>query len=180
MRRNYGIKKKVTTAYNPQANGIIERVHLVFADALRTYELQERELDPNDPWSSLLASASFAIRSTYHTTLRATPAQLVFGRDMLLPIKFKADWAAIKARRQDEMQRNNDRENKTQKVHEYKVGDKILLTDSRKRSKLAPPREGPYQVERVFTNGALLIRRGAILERDNIRQVSPYFEKEDH
>jgi transposase InsO family protein len=44
----------VTTAYNPQANGIIERVHLVLADALRTYELQERELDPNDPWSSLL------------------------------------------------------------------------------------------------------------------------------
>jgi transposase InsO family protein len=180
MRRNYGIKKKVTTAYNPQANGIIERVHLVLADALRTYELQERELDPHDPWSSLLASASFAIRSTYHTTLRATPAQLVFGRDMLLPIKFKADWAAIKAKRQDEMQRNNDRENKTRKVHEYKVGDKILLTDSRKRSKLAPPREGPYQVERVFANGTLLIRRGAISERVNIRRVTPYFENEDH
>jgi hypothetical protein len=60
----------VTTAYNPQANGIIERVHLVLADALRTYELQERELDPSDPWSSLIVSASFAIRSTYHTTLR--------------------------------------------------------------------------------------------------------------
>jgi transposase InsO family protein len=26
MRKNYGMKKRVTTAYNPQANGIIERV----------------------------------------------------------------------------------------------------------------------------------------------------------
>jgi hypothetical protein len=78
-------------------------VHLVLADALRTFELQEREMDANDPWSSFLASAAFAIRSMYHTTLRATPGQLVFGRDMLLPIKFKANWAEIKARCQEEM-----------------------------------------------------------------------------
>jgi hypothetical protein len=54
------------------------------------------------------------------------------------------------------------------------------LTDSRKRSKLAPPREGPYQVERVFANGTLLIQRGAISERVNIQRVTPYFEHEDH
>jgi hypothetical protein len=180
MRRNYGMKKRVTTAYNPQANGIIKRVRLVLADALRTFELQERELNENEPWSTFLASAAFAIRSTYHTTLQAMPGQLVFGRDMLLPIKFKANWAEIKARRQAEMQHNNERENKTCKDHEYKTGDKILLTDSQKRSKLAPPREGPYQVERVFANGTLLIQRGAILERVNIRRVSPYFESEDH
>jgi hypothetical protein len=180
MRKNYGMKKRITTAYNPQANGIIERVHLVLGDALRTFELQEKEMDINDPWSSFLASAAFAIRSTYHTTLKATPGQLVFGRDMLLPIKFKANWAEIKARRQEEMRRNNERENKGRKVHDYKVDDQILLTDSRKRSKLSPPREGPYQVERVFTNGTLLIRRGAVSERVNIRRVTPYFENEDH
>jgi hypothetical protein len=180
MRKNYGMKKRVTTAYNPQANGIIERVHLVLADALRTFELQEREMDINDPWASFLASAAFAIRSTYHTTLGASPGQLVFGRDMLLPIKFKANWAEIKARRQDEIRRNNERENKSRKDHNYNVGDQILLTDSRKRSKLAPPREGPYLVERVFTNGTILIRRGAISDRVNIRRVIPFFEREDH
>jgi transposase InsO family protein len=180
MRRNYGMKKRVSTAYNPQANGIVERVHLVLGDALRTFELHEREMDVNDPWSSFLASAAFAIRSTYHTTLKATPGQLVFGRDMLLPIKFKANWAEIKARRQEEMRRNNERENKGRRAHDYKVGDQILLTDSRKKSKLLPPREGPYQVERVYTNGTLLIRRGAVSERVNIRRVTPYFESEDH
>jgi hypothetical protein len=113
-------------------------------------------------------SAAFAIRSTYHTTLKATPGQLVFGRDMLLPIKFKANWAEIKARHQEEMRHNNERENKGRKIHDYKVGDRILLTDSRKKSKLSPPREGPYQVEHVYTNGTLLIQRGAVSERVNI------------
>jgi hypothetical protein len=113
MHKNYGMKKRVTTAYNPQANGIIERVHFVLGNALRTFELQERELDATDPWSAFLASAVFAIRSTHHTTLGASPGQLVFGRDMLLPIKFKANWAEIKARCQDEIRRNNERENKS-------------------------------------------------------------------
>jgi hypothetical protein len=74
-----------------------------------------------------------------------------------LPIKFKANWAEIRARRQEEIRRNNERENKGQKIHGYKVGDQILLTDSRKKSKLSPPHEGPYQVEHVFTNETLLI-----------------------
>jgi hypothetical protein len=104
----------------------------------------------------------------------------VFGRDMLLPIKFKANWAEIKAKRQDEIRRNNERENIGRKDHNYEVGNKIFLTDSRKRSKLSPPREGPYLVERVYTNGTILIRRGAISERVNIRRVTLYFEREDH
>jgi hypothetical protein len=59
-----------------------------------------------------------------------------------------------------------------------KVGDQILLTDARKRSKLAPPCEGPYLVERVFANGTILIRRGAVSERVNIRCITPYFKRE--
>jgi hypothetical protein len=33
---NYGIKKKNSTPFNPQFNGIIERVHLTLNDLLRT------------------------------------------------------------------------------------------------------------------------------------------------
>jgi transposase InsO family protein len=83
---NYGIKKKNSTPFNPQSNGIIERVHLTLNDSLRTAEIDGREMDEKDPWGSFLASAAYAIRSTFHTTLKATPGQLVFGRDMVLPI----------------------------------------------------------------------------------------------
>jgi hypothetical protein len=58
--------------------------------------MQNKTLNEEDPWSSFLAATARAIRSTYHTTLHATPTQLVFGRDMILNIKFKADWAIRK------------------------------------------------------------------------------------
>lgn len=35
MCNNYGIKKKISTTYNPQSNGIIERVHQVLNDSQR-------------------------------------------------------------------------------------------------------------------------------------------------
>jgi hypothetical protein len=74
---------------------------------------------------AFLASAAYAIRSTLHTTLKATPGQLVFGRDMVLPIKYMADWGTIGQQRQKEMGRNNRRENASRISHDYKVGDKF-------------------------------------------------------
>jgi hypothetical protein len=47
---NYGIKKNNSTPFNPQSNRIIERVHLTINDALRTADVDYRELDDIDPW----------------------------------------------------------------------------------------------------------------------------------
>ena len=105
---NYGLKPKPSTTYNPQSNGIIERVHLVLTDALRTAEVDGKELDAMNPWGPYLNAAAYAIRSTYHTTLEATPAQLVFGSDMVLPIRFVTDWAVLAERNQKEMRCNNE------------------------------------------------------------------------
>ena len=171
---NYGLEKHPTTAYNPQANGIIERVHQVITDMLRTFELEEQDLDEKDPWTPFLQAACFAIRSTYHTTLGATPAQLVFGRDMILPKKFKADWAAIQERRQQQILRDNTRENSKRIPHEYNIGDKVSKTRPGIQPKLRRKRDGPYEVIAVYNNGTLRIRRGAVTERVNIRRLTPF------
>jgi hypothetical protein len=76
---------------------------------LRTAEIDGREMDEKYPWGTFLASAAYAIHSTFHTTLKSTPGQLVFGRDMVLPKKFMADWGAIEQQRQKKMGRNNRR-----------------------------------------------------------------------
>jgi hypothetical protein len=89
---NYCIKKNNITPFNPQCYGIIERVHLTLNDSLRTAEIDGREMDEKDPWGPFSSSAAYAISSTFHTTLKATPGHLVFGRDMVLPIKCMADW----------------------------------------------------------------------------------------
>jgi hypothetical protein len=39
---SYFIKKKNSTPFNPQSNGIIERVHLTLNDLLRTAEINGR------------------------------------------------------------------------------------------------------------------------------------------
>jgi hypothetical protein len=140
-----------------------------------------KKLDEIDPWGSFLASAAYAIRSTYHTTLKATPGQLVFGRDMILPLNFKADWATIEQNRQKEIAKNNQRENASRLSHDYKVGEKILLKKPGKHlRKLESPRTGPHTVTAVYTNGTIRIQRNNISERVNIRRVTPYFENTGH
>ena len=69
----------------------------------------------------------FAVRATYHTTLQASPMQLVFGRDYILNIKHLADLEHIRQRKQLQINHNNMRENMRRNNHQYKVGDKILV-----------------------------------------------------
>ena len=172
--KDFAIKPTPTTIKNPQANAILERVHQVLGDMLRTKNLQEYDFDETDPWSELLASVAWAIRSTHHTTLQATPAQLVFSRDMLLNIKFLADWEAIRLRKQKQVDTNTARENRLRVDHDYAVGDKVLLTDKDVNRKLNCPTKGPYEIKQVYTNGTVRVSKGAVTERVNIRRCTPY------
>jgi hypothetical protein len=82
----------------PSALGIVSgyvRAHNWGCGSSLTAEIDGRDLDDKDPWGPFLSSDAYAIRSTFHTTLKATPGQLVFGRDRVLPINFMADWGAI-------------------------------------------------------------------------------------
>jgi hypothetical protein len=178
---SYGIKNKNSTPFNPQSNGIIERVHLTLNDSLRTAEIYGSEMDEKYPWGPFLVSTAHAIRSTFHTTLKATPGQLVFGRDMVPPIKFMADWGAVEQQRQKEMGRNNRRENSSRISHDYKVGDKIQLKKPGKHlRKLQAPRTGPNTVTAIYTNRTVRIQKGKMNERVNIRRLFPYFEDSNH
>jgi transposase InsO family protein len=171
---NYGMVRKTSTEYNPQSNGIIERVHQVLGNALRNFELETRELDEQNPWDEFLSSAAFAIRSTHHMTLGASPAQLVFNRDMFLPIKYVADWNQIRLKRQNEILKSNKRENASRIAHEYQQGDRVLLTTPGILPKLTSPRTGPYRVVRVHSNGTVTLQKGHVQQRVNIRRILPY------
>jgi hypothetical protein len=69
---SYGIKRKPSSVKNPQANAILERVHQVIMMMLRTAELDmAASVAPSDI-STFLTNAAWAIRSTYHTVLKAS------------------------------------------------------------------------------------------------------------
>ena len=75
IKNDYGIKAKSITVRNPQSNAIVERVHQVIGNIIRTFELESNYLDEDDPWKGILSATAFAVRSTFHTTLRNTPVQ---------------------------------------------------------------------------------------------------------
>ena len=148
---------------------------------LRAFNIDELSLDKEDPFGEILARVGWAICSTYHATLQATPGQLVFGRDMLLDIKHTANWHNIHHRRQVRMDKNNINENLKRLSCNYKGGDKILIlkTYLQKQRKLAQPYEGPYTIVEIFTNGTVKYEKklasGKKTTIINIRRIKPHF-----
>jgi len=174
--RDLGIKLKPTTVRNPQANAVLERVHQVLGNMLRTKNIRELDLNPDDPWTEVLASVAWAIRSTYHTTLGATPAQLVYGRDMVYPLQYIAEWDIIRKRKQSLIDKSNTTENRKRVKHTYNVGDKILKTVDIIQRKLDNPTVGPFSITQVHNNGTVEIKKGVTRETVNIRRIKPFFE----
>jgi hypothetical protein len=93
--KTYGVKRKPTSIKNPQANAILERMHAVFTNMLCTAKLDMAKSVNASDIDIFIADAAWAICSTHHTVLKASPGAAIFGRDMLFDIPFIADWKII-------------------------------------------------------------------------------------
>jgi transposase InsO family protein len=178
LKNDYGIKRKPITVRNPQANAIVERIHQVIGNIIRTFELQDNYLDEEDPWKGILSATAFAVRATYHTTLQKTPGQLVFGRDMIFNVQHAANWEYIRARKQKLIKKNNENENKKRIPHTYAVGDQVMLRNGAE-NKYEQPYSGPHSILQVNTNGTVRLQIGAITDTINIRRIDPYKKAPD-
>ena len=72
--------------------------------------------------------------SPVHTTMHATPSQLVVGHDALLNISFKADWECIKDRKQKLVNQNNVQENPMRVDFTHQVGQQVMTKDQPNRN----------------------------------------------
>jgi hypothetical protein len=115
---------------------------------LQTFEDDNSNLPPIMPFRSFISATSWAIHSTYHTTLQATPGQ--FGRDMLLSISFRADWAQIKLRKQGLINKGILHENASRIQHKYKVRDCVLLNKPGLLRKSTQPITGPHTITKTY------------------------------
>jgi len=174
LTQDYGCDVNRTTTRNPQANAIVERVHQTIGNMIRTWFVNDPDLDGKDPYSGLLTAVAFATRATIHTTLDASPSQLVFGRDAILNMEFHADWETIRHKKQHRINKNNEVENAKRIPHTYHVGDKILVKNDPSRKFGTNAYSGPYVVTSVRNNGTLRYQHGNIYDTINIRNVTPY------
>jgi hypothetical protein len=128
---------------------------------------------PNDV-DVFLDNAAWAIHSTYHTVLKASPGAAIFGRDMFFDILFVTDWRKIGERRQSLTDRGNQHENAKRINYDYKVRDKILVINKGilHKAESAYGKE-PWTITTVHTNGTIRIQSGRKTERLNIWRVEP-------
>lgn len=176
MANDCGLAKAQTAAHKPQSNETVERAHLVLADVLKMHELEEQELDPQETFDKMLASAAFAMRSTHHTAPEAAPANLVFGRDMLPPIEMEANWEAMRQRCQEVTASTGARANSSRILRICKAGGKVACNKHGTLCKLSAPRTGPRKARQVCNGGALRTQGRAVSEQIDIRRSTPCVE----
>lgn len=75
-----GITHFKTTAYHPQSNGMVERLHRQLKTAIKCYETRS--------WTSILPIILLGIRASWKEDLQATPALLLYGENIRLPGEF--------------------------------------------------------------------------------------------
>ena len=172
-----GLKKVNTTAYHPQNDGLVERFNRTLND-MSSKKVKKGGKD----WEQQLLYVLFAYRASIQELTGESPFFLLYGRtsgvptdDMLQPpadrsivdlddygneiaTPMSAAWESAREHikvSQRKQTRFHDRKSKDSKIS---VGDKVMVYFPSeclgKAYKFSRPFHGPYQVDKMFPNGA--------------------------
>ena len=121
-----------------------------------------------------LDNAAWAICSTYHTVLKASPGAAI----LLFDVPFIADWNKIGDYRQRQTDLSTERENKKRVNYDYKIGNRVLVIQDGILCKAQSPHgKEPWTITTVHMNGTIRIQRGTKTERINVRRKTPYTDE---
>ena len=162
---DYRIACSPTSIKNPQANAIVERVHQTIGNIVRTFQIQQMDLDNENPWEGILSPTMFAILSLTHTNTHHTPSHPVFGRDAILNINQETNWQLIKHCKQSLLSKDNQKiscvPHWKQSLIKERVGNEIY----------------PRRICRSFYRDSSLTtvytRKGIIIGTYNLRNITP-------
>ena len=184
LARLIGSDRIRTSAYNPRANGMVERFHRQLKASLRAVEAGEK-------WSDHLPMVLLLFRNTYKEDLKASPADLVYGQSLTLPADLigpsdPLDDTGLEAfARQLKQKMANVRTAESRPVHdcpEYVPADLltcdyVYLRYDGVKTPLQRPYTGPYKVIRRS-------RQTVVIETNNgptsvaIHRVKPAYVDE--
>jgi hypothetical protein len=90
--KGFGTNLNFSTTYHPESDGQTERVNRVIEDILRMYVM-----DKPSRWEDYLHLVEFAYNNGYHTSLKMSPFEALYGRKCNTPVSWDnpADRAVI-------------------------------------------------------------------------------------
>ncbi|GMF53297.1 unnamed protein product [Phytophthora fragariaefolia] len=136
--------------------------------------MRTKDIQTQGDWADFLNNTMFTMRTANHSMLKASPAQLAFGRDMLVDVAHTTDWTAEHRRKVEQVRAHNERENQGRAKWTYRPGDHVLLhRDAGIQGKMQPLFDGPFEVIAVQEHGTLTLDKGRYLEKVHIRRVRP-------
>ena len=109
IEKEYGITDKQRTSGNPTSNEILKWINQILGNLVQNSNIKETYVDKDDPWPVILAAAVFAMISTSNRLKVYIPFQLLFLRDIILPLKHTVDWLLIRQQRQTQNNKENIR-----------------------------------------------------------------------
>lgn len=144
------VKNLRTTAYHPQANGLIERWHRSLKAAIMCYKTKD--------WCAVLPLILLGLRSTFKEDLKSTPAEMLYGTTISLPGQFFTEY--IPKSEQSEFVKSlkeqmasirptltsNHSSEKVFIQKELRYCSHVFLRNDTVRAALTPPFDGPYPV----------------------------------
>jgi len=200
LNKMLGIETKLSTAYQPETDGQMERTNQKLEQYLRIY-VNHRQ----NNWAEWLATAEFAFNNKIHTATKMSLFQVNYGREprmgfdirkkgknekaeeFVKEMKEKHEEAkAVLVKSQEEMKRQADRNRK--ETEEYRVGDKVLISTKdfskelmkRATKKLTEKFIGPYMVRKIVSENAVELELPALLRVHlvvNMRRLVKYREQ---
>jgi hypothetical protein len=170
---SYGIQVIHTSAYNPTANSICERIHGFVNNAIRCSQ--------NTRWSDELPAIAWSLRTTYHRRLKCSPCQLVFGTNMIYSRKrnsieeqLKITNEAAIAESRKELAKNNSK----RISHTYQPGQLVFIKNH-EPTKTQSRYSGPYPIIQVFQEkSACSVHCDSYIETFSFRRLKPYLSEE--
>ncbi|XP_022040967.1 uncharacterized protein LOC110943531 [Helianthus annuus] len=147
----YRVTHRFSTAYHPQTSGQVENVNRGVKRILEKTVGKSRK-----DWSDKLDDVLWAFRTAYKTPLDLTEAARrryfqIHELEALRDAAYERSWSI-----KEKTKALNDR--KLKGLKEFKVGDRVLLYNSRFKlfpGKLKSKWTGPYVVKEVFPHRAL-------------------------
>lgn len=192
------IDKIQTTAYHPQANGVVERSHQTLMSYLKCFVDEDQK-----NWDTWLPYAMMMYRSTPHSVTKYSPYFLLHGREMRLPSDWIKEDLQLDLAEEDFVQEikrrlqiayknaaeNIQQRKETSKVQydkktkdkKLEVGDLVLLYCPQVRrgrsKKLNSPWLGPNTVIEVNSEVNITIKKGKSIQRVHKNRVKPFRER---